>query len=112
MAQKAEQKAEKEATISAKTQEYLQAILAATGGSGGKNKFGHLINRAGGFIDEQLEQGKGVDEIVAEWATQHRDKKPISPARVVDEIKHLLAEHNFKVEVEKGQQVKPKKVQG
>lgn len=77
---------------------------------GGKNKYGHFINRPSGFIDRQLEQQKSVNEIIETWAKEFPDKKPISPARVVEQTKHLLSEHNFNVQAEKGQQVKPKKV--
>ena len=111
MTQKTEQKAKdkKAVSISSETQKHLQGILATHGG-GGRNKFGHLLGRPGAFIDEMLEQGKGVDEIVAEWNKQNPDKKPITAARIVDEIKHLLAEHSVNFQVEKKQPTKLKKV--
>ena len=37
------------------------------------------------------------------------DKKPITTRRVVEQIKHLLAEHHVTVKVEKGQTAKPNK---
>jgi hypothetical protein len=98
----------KASSISPEIQKHLEGILATTGG-GGKNKYGHLINRPSGFIDEMLEQKKNPDEIVAEWSRQHPDKKPITPRRVVEQIKHLLDEHGVTVEVEKGQPSKTKK---
>ena len=112
--QKTEQKAtdKKTVSISPEIQKHLQTILATQGGGGGRNKFGHLISRPGGFIDEQLEQGKNPDAIVEAWAKQHPDRKPITAAKVVEEIKHLLSEHNFKVEVERSQPAKPRKAQG
>jgi len=76
-----------------------------------KNKYGHLINRPSGFIDGMLEQKKEPDEIVAEWSKQHPDKKPITTRRVVEQAKHLLAEHGVTLEVKKGQASKPKKAQ-
>ena len=71
MTPKPQQKArdKKAASISSETQKHLQNILATQGG-GGRNKFSHLLGRPGAFIDAMLEQGKGVDEIVAEWSKQ------------------------------------------
>ena len=99
----------KGSSISPEIQKHLEGILATTGG-GGKNKYGHFINRPSGFIDGMLEQKKKADEIVAEWSKQHPDKKPITNRRVVEQAKHLLAEHHVKVKVEKGQTAKTKKV--
>ena len=108
--QKTEQAAtaRKAVSISPEVQKHLEGILATTGG-GGKNRYGHLINRPSGFIDGLLEQKKEPDEIVAEWSRQHPDKKPITTRRVIEQAKHLLAEHHVKVKVEKGQTAKTKK---
>ena len=100
----------KAVSISPEIQKHLEGILATTGG-GGKNKYGHLINRPSGFIDGMLEQKKKADEIVAEWSRQHPDKNPITTRRVVEQAKHLLAEHGVTVAVEKSQAAKPKKAQ-
>jgi hypothetical protein len=100
----------KAVSISPEVQKHLEGILATTGG-GGKNKYGHLINRPSGFIDDMLEQKKEPDEIVAEWSRQHPDKKPITHRRVAEQAKHLLTEHHVKVEAKKGQMAKQKKAQ-
>jgi len=84
--------------ISAKMQEHLQGVLEQQGG--GRNKYGHRLGRQAAFIDEQLEQGKSVDEIVEAWGRQHPDKK-MARARVMEEIKHLLDEHNAGVSTKK-----------
>jgi hypothetical protein len=105
-----EQKAQnrrKVVTIPQTITKHLKEIIGSH--RSGKNKYGHFINKPGGFIDQMLEQQKSVDEIVKAWAKEYPDEKPITAARVVDEAKHLLAEHNFNVQVDKGQQVKPKK---
>ncbi|MHC4463586.1 MAG: hypothetical protein ACYS30_19475 [Planctomycetota bacterium] len=112
MAQKVEQKVQdkKVVSISSETKQHLEGILQKQGGA--KNKFGHYVNRPGGFIDPLLEQGKNPEEIVAEWSKQHPDKTPITAARVVEQAKHLLTEHNVKIQVDKSQPVKGKKAQG
>jgi len=109
MVQKTEQKAKgkRAVGISSDIEKHLEGIMEKHGS--GTNKYGHLLGRPTGFIDGQLEQQKSVDEIVEAWAKQYPDKKPITRTRVVEQIKHLLAEHNFKAEVEKSQQAKPKK---
>ena len=108
--QKKEQAAtdRKAVSLSPEIQKHLEGILATTGG-GGKNKYGHLINRPSGFIDGLLEQKKKPDEIVAEWSKQHPDKKPITHRRVAEQAKHLLDEHGVTVEVGKSQAAKTKK---
>jgi hypothetical protein len=98
----------KAVSIPPEVQKHLEGILVTTGG-GGKNKYGHLINRPSGFIDGMLEQKKEPDEIVAEWSRQHPDKKPITTRRVAEQAKHLLAEHGVTLKVGKGRTTKSKK---
>jgi len=92
-------------SISVKMQEHLQGVLETQGG--GTNKYGHRLGKQAAFIDEQLERGKGVDEIVEAWKHEHPDGKEMTRTRVVDEVRHLLTEHKVKRSAKEGQQAEP-----
>ena len=93
------------ASIPVKMQEHLQGVLETQGG--GTNKYGHRLGKQAAFIDEQLEQGKGVDQIVEAWNREHPDGTEMTRTRVVDEVRHLLTEHKVKRFAKEGQQTEP-----
>ncbi len=97
------------ASISVRMQEHLQGVLETQGG--GTNKYGHRLGKQAAFIDEQLEQGKGIDQIVEAWNREHPDGKEMTRTRVVDEVRHLLTEHKVQRETKRSQQTEPQEAQ-